>query len=161
MINELRKKQKISVGVLGLPVNRHGEYLITLRNEPKLRLWHNRWQITGGTMEFGETPEETLSREMKEELNVSVRIIYPYPMTEISVWEFPNKHFQVLLLCYLVDIGSQTPQVDHQENSDYQWIKPSRINQLKFLPQTDKFILTAESLVNSQNLLNSLSNLPD
>lgn len=37
----------------------------------------NIWQVMGGTVEFGETPEETLIRELDEEVNIEVeRITY-------------------------------------------------------------------------------------
>ena len=100
----MAKTQHMLTGVLGLCVNEQGQFLVTQRNQPKDPEVHGKWQIPGGGMEFGETPEQTLSREMQEELNVSCRILYPYPIARVSVWDLQDKMLHVTLLTYIVSI---------------------------------------------------------
>ena len=69
------------VGELGLPIRKDRKFLITRRDSPQKKSWHNKWQVAGGEIEFGETPEQALSREIHEELGVSARIIFPYPIS--------------------------------------------------------------------------------
>ncbi len=148
---------KMAQGSLGLPVNKNGEFLITLRNEPQHPETHNKWQVAGGGIEFGETPEQALAREMQEELSVSVRLLYPQPIAKTRVWRLNNGSYHILLLCYLVDIGIQTPKVDGEENLEYRWIKPADIHVLEYLPLTDDFIFEAETLIKRHNLLAKIS----
>src|SRR5690242_13738522 len=127
------KKQIMLTAVMGLPVRDDGKMLITQRNEPEHPLAHEKWQLTGGGMEFGETPDQTLARELYEELKVSARIIFPYPMVKTWVWDF-EKAYHITLITYIVDIGNQVPQIDGVENLAYKWINPEEIYHLNHLP---------------------------
>ncbi len=149
----MAKTQHMLTGVLGLCVNEQGQFLVTQRNQPKDPEVHGKWQIPGGGMEFGETPEQTLSREMQEELNVSCRILYPYPIARVSVWDLQDKMLHVTLLTYIVSIDTQTPQIGDPETLRFQWIGTKELHTLSFLKQTKDVIEEAKMLIHRQNLL--------
>ncbi len=48
-----------------------GKFVMGLRN-PNTRDEHNRWDINGGAVEFGDTIEDTLRKEIKEEYGADV-----------------------------------------------------------------------------------------
>lgn len=50
-------------------VRRRGRVLLTLRAHPPCR---GLWDLPGGFLEAGETPEQALRRELREELNAKV-----------------------------------------------------------------------------------------
>lgn len=77
--------KRIVVGVLGLPVNKKQEVLLTRRHAPENVAFHHKWQIAGGEMEFGEKPEETLKREIWEELRVKPKILHPLPIAKTKL----------------------------------------------------------------------------
>lgn len=53
--------------------NPKGEILLYLRdNKPNIPFPHH-WDLFGGHIEFGETPEEALRREVREELNYDLK----------------------------------------------------------------------------------------
>ena len=52
-------------------INEKGELLLTER--PAGKPLAGIWELPGGKMELGETPEQSLIRELKEELNIEVR----------------------------------------------------------------------------------------
>ncbi|MBD3279522.1 MAG: NUDIX domain-containing protein, partial [Candidatus Pacebacteria bacterium] len=58
-------KDHIGVGVGALIFNDEGHLLLTLRGE-KAKNERGKWEIPGGAVEFGETIEQALKREMKE-----------------------------------------------------------------------------------------------
>ena len=149
--------QKIVVGVLGLPIRKDKKYYLTRREAPGRTSWHNKWQTPGGGLEFGETPEETLRREMMEELKVTVDIIHPQPIVKTSVWfgsEVEQKQdTQVILITYLVNIKNQIPDFSNDEETNGgKWHNYEEILKLDSLPLTKEIIKEAEKMCNKYAL---------
>ena len=160
MISGSEKPTKI-IGVLGLPINNKGQMLLTQRQAPKRKFWDGKWQLAGGEIEFGETPEQALAREMLEELGVSSRILFPYPIVKSIVYE-KGRHIDLdtdvhlTLLCFLVDIGNQKPTLDNdpeKETADFRWFFPEEIHKLPCLPLTTDFVDEAQKLMKKHKLL--------
>ncbi len=53
--------------------NDKGEFLLALRDNKPTIPFPNHWDLIGGHVEEGETPEEALVREVKEELDIDIR----------------------------------------------------------------------------------------
>lgn len=64
----------IGVGVGALIVNDRGEFFLAKRGRDA-RNESGKWEFPGGGVEFGETIEETIIREMKEEYDIDIEII--------------------------------------------------------------------------------------
>ena len=155
------KKQKMVTGVGGLAVRKDGKILLTKRHAPGKPAWHNKWQVAGGEMEFGETPEQTLARELQEELNVSARIIFPYPIIVTKVWYGDHvdtkQDTHITLMIYLVDIGNQKVDVSGDEETNaYKWVDPKKVDFKKCLPLTDKVIVKFGEIIKNNGILEKL-----
>ena len=61
--------QKIAAIILE---NDKGEFLLALRDNKAWIPFPNHWDLIGGHVEEGETPEEALIREVKEELDIEL-----------------------------------------------------------------------------------------
>ena len=61
--------QKIAAIILE---NDKGEFLLALRDNKSWIPFPNHWDLIGGHVEEGETPEEALIREVKEELDIEL-----------------------------------------------------------------------------------------
>ncbi len=66
-------KDYIGVGVGALIFNDEGQLLLTLRGK-KARNEIGKWEIPGGAVEFGETVQEALKREIREELGIEIKV---------------------------------------------------------------------------------------
>lgn len=143
---------------MGLPVRSDKNFLLTRRHTPGVSAWHNKWQIAGGGLEFGETLEEALERELLEELNVKVRILHPQPIVKTSIWyghETESKqNTQVVLITYLVDIGKQKVDIaKDDETNKFGWFTLGEVMKLDSLPLTIEIVKAADKIIKSNKLL--------
>jgi 8-oxo-dGTP diphosphatase len=53
--------------------NDKGEFLLALRDNKSWIPFPNHWDLIGGHVEEGESPEEALVREVKEELDIDIK----------------------------------------------------------------------------------------
>jgi 8-oxo-dGTP diphosphatase len=53
--------------------NKKGEFLLALRDNKTWIPFPNHWDLIGGHVEKGETPEEALVREVREELDIDLK----------------------------------------------------------------------------------------
>ena len=91
------------------------------------------WEFVGGKVESGETKEQALIRECKEELNV---ILSVGDVFMDVVHKYPD--LTVHLTLFNATILEGEPQ--KLEHNDIQWITPSEISSYEFCP-ADKEIL--------------------
>jgi ADP-ribose pyrophosphatase YjhB (NUDIX family) len=153
-------KNKIIVAALGLPISRDHKVLLTQRHAPDFPAWHLKWQIAGGGVDFGETLEQAVVREMQEELHVQAKIIHPYPIVKTSTWlaqesdEGMDTH--VILITYLVDIGDGIPDLTHDpdwETSACGWFTLEEAGKLDNLPSTLEIVKEAFQLLSRHDML--------
>lgn len=93
------------------------------------------WKAPSGGMEKGEVPEETLKREMMEELGVNVEIIKKMPFKNKYTWseELIKKHNynfkgqEQVLFAVKIRKGEKI-KIDQSEIQDYKWVKFSEVN---------------------------------
>ena len=91
------------------------------------------WEFVGGKVEAGETAEQALIRECKEELNVTVE---PEGIFMETVHHYPDISVQLIL--FNAHIAEVTPML--LEHEDMKWIKPEDIPGYDFCP-ADEIIL--------------------
>ena len=89
------------------------------------------WEFVGGKVEPGETKEEALIRECREELAVTVTV---FDVFMEVVHEYPD--ITVHLTLFNAAIVQGEPQ--KLEHNDIQWITPAGIGNMSFAPQTKR-----------------------
>ena len=91
------------------------------------------WEFVGGKAEPGETLPQTLVRECREELDITVNVLDVY--TQL-VHEYPD--ITIRLTLFNCTVASGEPKL--LEHNDLKWIHPREIPQYEFCP-ADKDIL--------------------
>ncbi|MCM1190217.1 MAG: (deoxy)nucleoside triphosphate pyrophosphohydrolase [bacterium] len=108
-----------------------GKFMICQRPADKAR--GLLWEFVGGKVEPGETKEQALIRECREELAVELSVGRIY--MDVT-HEYPD--LTVHLTLFEAQIAAGTPQ--KLEHNDIRWITPAEIPQYQFCP-ADKDIL--------------------
>ena len=91
------------------------------------------WEFVGGKVEPGETKEQALIRECREELAVTLRVGEIFMDV---VHEYPD--LTVHLALYNAVISEGTPQM--LEHNDIRWITVDEIDRYEFCPADDAIL---------------------
>ena len=91
------------------------------------------WEFVGGKVEPGETKEQALIRECKEELDVILKVEDVYMDV---VHQYPD--IQVHLTLFNARIAEGTPK--KLEHNDIRWLLPSQIPQYDFCPADEEIL---------------------
>lgn len=86
----------------------------------------NMWEFPGGKIEPGETKEEVLIREIKEELNIEINV----DKFAIDIeYQYPN--FYLFMSCFMCSIKEGS--IELLEHNDGKWITKEELNTLNWL----------------------------
>jgi len=121
-------------------VDTDGRVLIAQR--PAGRSMAGLWEFPGGKMEEGETPEETLIRELREELAILVNEACLAPLTFTS-HAYPGFHLLMPLYVCRRWEGSVAPQ----EGQTLAWVRPNRLKDYPMPPADVPLIAHLASLI--------------
>ena len=91
------------------------------------------WEFVGGKVESGETKEQALIRECKEELDI---ILSVGDVFMDVIHEYPD--ITVHLTLFNATISEGEPQ--KLEHNDIQWIVPSEIPNYEFCPADEEIL---------------------
>ena len=135
-----KNKEKRFIVVSVALVRREDEVLMVLRNEEINPQAHLRWEFPGGKIDFGERPEEALTRETKEETGYSVEIIRQLPETLTRVWEYPDFLQHTLVIGFECKIIGEQESFKDKKVREVAWKKINEIDYSKSLPGVKIFI---------------------
>ena len=107
-------------------VIRHDEKIL-LTKRPANKPHGGLWEFPGGKIEAGESPHQSLRREIREELDIDISIG--------QVLETVYHHYDwgnVLIIAYHCSWQSGT--IRHLEVADHHWVTASRLHEYNILP---------------------------
>ncbi len=123
------------VGVGALIVDREGRALMIKRKfEPN----RGRWSLPGGLLETGETLEEAVRREVREELGVKVKIEELLQVSEEIIRDGKGKtRFHFVLVDYLAKFdGSRAKITLNEESESFAWFQPREVEAMDVTENT-------------------------
>ena len=85
------------------------------------------WEFPGGKIEEGETPQEALVREIKEELNVEIEV---GELLDVVEYDYPNFHLS--MDCFICKIKSGKLVLNEHEAA--KWLTKETLDSVERLP---------------------------
>lgn len=98
------------------------------------------WEFPGGKVEFGESHEGALRREISEELNLDISV-----GRKLTCVSFDYPAFHLNLHCYLC--GIQGGKLELNEHLAYKWVRTSELAELNWLPADVEVIRMLQDLL--------------
>ena len=120
------------IDVVGAIIKDGGRYLVGQRAADKTQ--GGLWEFIGGKIESGETPEQALERECREELDLEIenaRIV------DSVVHVYPEKTIRLTLVSCSPRRGSRPKALEHQQ---IKWATREEMDELDFAPADRKVI---------------------
>jgi 8-oxo-dGTP diphosphatase len=115
---------------------------ILLAQRPEGKSLAGLWEFPGGKVERGETPEETLVRELDEELGIATRIACLAPLTFAS-HTYPT--FHLLMPLYICRRYEGIPV--GREGQAIKWVRPQALRDYPMPPADEPLIPFLQDLL--------------
>ncbi|MGL5272360.1 MAG: (deoxy)nucleoside triphosphate pyrophosphohydrolase [Phocaeicola sp.] len=112
------------IEVVAAVIYKEGSYFATQRAEGEFK---GLWEFPGGKIEQGESHQEALIREIKEELAVSIAV-----ERYLGTTESDYSAFHLTMHCYLCQITGGT--IELREHADACWLDTNSLQKVTWLP---------------------------
>lgn len=103
------------------------------------------WEFPGGKMESGETREEALKREIREELDTIIKID---EFVQTIEYDYPS--FHLTMHCYLCSVISG--ELTLLEHEAAKWLSVAEIETVEWLPADEELLGTLKQVLSESKL---------
>ena len=112
------------IEVVAAIIRKEDKIFATQRGYGDFKDW---WEFPGGKMEVGETPEEALVREIREELSAEISVDEFLCTVE---YDYPSFHLK--MHCYLCSLVTEALHLNEHEAA--KWLTKDELDGVKWLP---------------------------
>ena len=119
-----------TIEVVAAIIVRDGKVFATKRGYGK---WQGWWEFPGGKIEAGESPEDALVREIREELDAEIAV---GDLVETVEWDYPD--FHLTMHCFLCSFLSESVHLNEHEAAA--WLTPETLDSVRWLPADEGLV---------------------
>ncbi len=121
---------------------------ILIQKRPPHGLMANLWEFPGGKLQAGESPEQALAREFREELELNIRVL-----DKITVIKHSYTRFRVTLHVYWCLLAPPGQEPVLHAASDFRWASAQELDQYPFPAADCKLIQMLSTQGNSESAM--------
>lgn len=129
--------------VIGVVRDLQGRVLLGRRYQPEIPEIHGKWNLLGGRVEFGESPEEALVREIKEESGLEVEVVRMLPQIFTRYrTKSDGTELQILPISYECNVvgGELSVMLDDPGVSELSFFDPESIATIELIENENHII---------------------
>ena len=116
--------QMKTIEVVAAIIIKDGQVFATQRGYGE---WKDWWEFPGGKMEPGESPQEALKREIREELEAEITV---GQLLETVEWDYPA--FHLTMHCFVCSLESDSLHLNEHEAAA--WLSKDSLYSVRWLP---------------------------
>jgi len=125
-VNEEIITSRIMLAVGAIIEDAKGRVLLVRHKPERGGFWQGRWICPGGELELGETIEEGIKREVREETGLEVELVKPLPAFERIVKSAGGISLHVVYIDYIAKLVGGRLKVD-SDIGDALWVGKDEI----------------------------------
>ena len=129
-------------------VLKDGKVLLVQRDEKECPDAHLKWEFPGGKVDFGETPQDSVVREIFEETGVKVKLNQLLSFVQTSYWKYSWGNQQTLCFIYTCYFVSQRSVKRDHHVRDVAWVELDGVKKLPTLPGTQEILELVKNVFN-------------
>lgn len=126
------------IEVVAAVIVRSGKVFATQRGYGE---WKDWWEFPGGKIEAGESREEALRRELREELDIEVEV-----GSLIATVDYAYPSFDLKMHCFFCTLLSSS--ISLLEHEAACWVSPGEFDSLRWLPADEEILDAVRSVHN-------------
>ena len=125
------------VEVVAAIIRKGGKIFATQRGYGE---WKDWWEFPGGKVEAGESPEDALKREIREELSTDICI-----EGFLCTVEYDYPKFHLTMHCYLCSLVTEALHLNEHEAA--KWLTKDELDGVNWLPADVIVVQTIKSRI--------------
>ena len=129
MLNNQNNNSNRIIKIVSAGIIKKDNHFLIAKRKSDCALEPNKWEFPGGKIEYLEHPEDALKRELKEELNIEIKINSLFSI-ESKIYDVNNFKKHVIVLFYFCDyVNGEIKALDCQ---DFALVKKEDLSKYDF-----------------------------